>query len=180
MVLGQAWTGSHDPEVNEFYNRDPGLEIEIRARFQPDDLLAERYAEAIWSYNVDRPGAAAHSVGPSRNERHRYDYMSNDIKSSCVCVLVEADRNLTYHLSYSSKWTFLSRLMHSFHKALVDDEDTTTELQALFRDVKERFERVQPYAKFVETLQAQLQGFAGTMTHRLEVDFQAYNPVNWS
>ena len=179
MVLGHAWTGTHDPDDHEFYGRNRALEIEITAKFDREHLLADRYSEAIWTFNVARAGAASHNVAPSRDERRHTDYMSNDIKSTCLCVVVEADRNLNYQLSYSTRWTFLSKLMHAFHKTLVEDEDTRNELEHLFQEVKQRFERVQPYAEFVANLAEQLEGFAGTMTHRLEVDFQAYNPVNF-
>lgn len=179
LVLGQTWTGNHDPEDHEFFGRDRTLEIEIVASFDRNDPLAGRYTQVIWSYGMEVEGEAAHRVAPSRYDGRRTDYMSNDIKSSCVCVVIEADRNLNYHLSYASKYTFLSRLMHRFHKALTDDEATKTELELLFQEVKGRFERIQPYARFAATLKEQLGGFAGSMTHRLEVDFQAYNPVNF-
>jgi putative ATP-dependent endonuclease of the OLD family len=179
MVLGHSYTGNHDPEDHEFFGRDRREEIEIVARFAPTDPLDGGYTEAIWSYGVEKENEASLLVGPSSYPGKRYDFMRNDTKSSCVCFVVEADRSLGWHLSYTSKFTFLSRLMHEFHKALTEEPDVKAELEDLFAQIKRRFDSVQRFATFSDTLKDQLSGFAGPMTHRLEVDFQAYNPVNF-
>lgn len=179
LVLGQGYSGNHDPEDHEFYGRDRSRGIEITANFSEADKFAGAHTEVCWSHGVVDPKGTMHSLHPSRWAGRAYDYMSNAAKDTCVCVVIEADRQLSKHLGYSSRYTFLSRLMHEFHKALTDDKGTVTELEQLFAQVKERFERIQPYAEFTKTLQDQLGDFAGNMTHRLEVDFQAYNPVNF-
>ena len=69
--------------------------------------------------------------------------------------------------------------MHRFHKALTEDEDTKAELLRLFQQVRERFNAIQPFVDFTTMLQTRLGEFAENMQHRLEVDFEAYNPVNF-
>src|SRR5207247_6248288 len=84
-----------------------------------------------------------------------------------------------YHLSYSSKWTYLSRLMHRFHKALQNQAQIRTDLEDLFRKTKDKFSEIPEFAAFKKALQDQLADLVGSMTHRLEVDFEAYNPANF-
>jgi putative ATP-dependent endonuclease of OLD family len=92
---------------------------------------------------------------------------------------MEADRNLHYQLGYSSKWTLLSRLMQRFHKALNARADVRAELERLFQQVKAKFGSVPEFSDFVRVLRDQLSDLVSSMTHRLEVDFEAYNPVNF-
>ena len=178
LVLGRSWTGNHDPDDHEFYDRDRAARIEIVAYFHPDAPLLQQYTRVRWSYNVVAERQARHEMAPSDRGRE-YDFLSNLAKEECICIVIHADRNLDYELSYRSKYTFLSRLMHEFHKALTADQVVKDDLEDLFAQVKERFERIQPFAEFSQALQDQLGGFGGAMTHRLEVDFQAYNPVNF-
>lgn len=178
LALGAFWAGSHEPEDHEFFGRDRNQVIEITVRFDPADRLGGRYTEVVWRYNHaaddpvhfrGRPGDRGYPDGPIRNED----------RDTCVCVVLEAERKLSYHLGYSSKWTYLSRLMHRFHKALMDHEETKNRLQQLFGEVRARFHDVPEFGTFVQELQEQLTDLVGSMTHKLEVDFEAYNPVNF-
>jgi putative ATP-dependent endonuclease of OLD family len=178
LVLGQAWPGNHEPDDNEFHGRDRSIEVEIAVQFDPADAYGATFTEARWQYNAGRDEPIYFRVLPGLKGHVDY-YVSNEIRSSCMCVVIEADRNLNYHLSYASKFTFLSRLMHRFHKALNEDVKTREELQGLFAEVRARFNQIQPFVDFTEMLQHQLGELAQGMTHRLEVDFEAYNPVNF-
>lgn len=179
LVLGPAYANNHDPEDHEFYCRDRGNPITIRAFFDPEDPLGGRYTEARWTFAVDQDSGPAHRVAPSRSAGRESDFMSGDAKDSCVAIVIEAERNLNYQLSYASKYTLLSKLMHKFHKELCGSEDTKADLERLFQDIRQRFEAIVPFAEFTRSLQTQLGDLVGNMTHRLEVDFQAYNPVNF-
>ena len=52
-------------------------------------------------------------------------------------------------------------------------------LEARFADIKTKFREIPEFADFVSGLQEQLDDLVGSMTHKLEVDFEAYNPVNF-
>src|SRR5262249_1205290 len=74
---------------------------------------------------------------------------------------------------------YLSRLMHRFHRTLTNHEATKNQLEELFAGVKQRFGEIPEFANFVQELKDQLAGLISSMTHKLEVDFEAYNPVNF-
>ena len=177
LVLGQAWPGTHEPEDNEFFGRDRSVPIAISVHFDPADAYGAAYTEARWQYSSANAEPVYYRALPGT--RYPDAYISNDVRSTCMCVVIEAERNLNYHLSYASKYTFLSRLMYRFHKALTEDEDTKAELLRLFGEVKGRFNSIQPFADFAQILQDRLGEFSQGMTHRLQVDFEAYNPVNF-
>ena len=174
LVLGPSWPASHDPDDNEFHERDREKLIKVVAEFDPDSLFGGLYSQVSWQCDSSATPAVTFRGGTGGS-----GFISNAHRSTCMCVVIEAERNLNYHLSYASRFTLLSRLMHRFHKALTEDQTTRAELEALFAQVRERFNRIQPFAEFTEVLRTRLGEFAQTMTHRLEVDFEAYNPVNF-
>ncbi len=178
LVLGPFWPGNHEPEDHEFFGRDRGRPIDIAMQFDPEDALGGRYTEVVWRYDPSaaepvsfrgRPGPWGRQDGP----------VTNADRDTCMCIVVEAERNLAYHLSYASKWTLLSRLMRRFHRALDEQGEVRGDLEQLFERIKTNFHRVPEFRKFVNDLREQMQELVSTMPHRLEVDFEAYNPVNF-
>jgi len=176
LVLGPFWPGNYEPEDHEFFGRNLSRQIKIEIDFDPAELLAERFQRLVWRYD---PGAENpvyfRAIEPSGDEQH----VKNEYRDACMCVVVEAERNLSYHLSYSSKWTLLSRLMHRFHRALSGDIKVRGDLENLFEQVKGKFQEVSQFRAFVESLREELGDLVGGMQHRLQVDFEAYNPVNF-
>lgn len=176
LMLGSFWPGTHDPDDHEFYGRDRSRNIRLVARFD-DASPFGRYQAIQWEYDpVQREPAFRGFRGWDDGFQ---GFINNEDRDTCVCVILEADRNLNYQLGYSSKFTLLSKLMHRFHRALGDQQDTKTELERLFVEVKDKFGEIPEFAEFVRTLQDQLGDLIGSMTHRLQVDFEAYNPTNF-
>jgi putative ATP-dependent endonuclease of the OLD family len=178
LPLGPFWPGSHEPEDNEFFGRDRNGQIHIGVIFADADLFGGRYNEAHWKYKDDDdppctfygvPGYGGYPTG----------YVKNDDRETAACMLIEADRNLRYQLSYSSKYTMLSRMMRRFHNALVADDALRAALEKLFDDTKKTFKKLPEFQEFVSSLQEKLTNLVSSMTHRLEVDFEAYNPANF-
>lgn len=178
LALGHSWPGSHEPDDNEFFGRNRSVPIEIRVAFDPQDAYGATFTEVRWVYTSGSDDPIYFRALPG-TRGYADSYISNEVRSTCMCVVIEAERNLNYHLSYSSKFTFLSRLMHRFHKALTEDQETRNDLERLFSEVRARFNAIQPFADFAQILQDRFGEFTLGMTHRLAVDFEAYNPVNF-
>lgn len=178
LVLGPFWPGNHDPEDHEFFGRTREHPIEIEVTFDSIDPLGGRLTRVLWRYDPSNENEPVYFRGVDTDGKDGR-YISSEIRDDCVCIMVEADRNLAHHLSYSSKWTLLSRLMHRFHRALRSHEEVRDGLEKLFGEVKNKFYEIPEFADFVEDLGRQLEDLVGSMTHKLEVDFQAYNPVNF-
>src|SRR5260370_3956004 len=106
-------------------------------------------------------------------------WVSNEVRHQCPCIVVGADRRLSYELSYSTKWTLLSKVMRSFHEALVSDENRVGELKEQFTRTKEIFGTVEPFAIFADELQRQVEEMSSNLEYRLEIDFSAYDPSNF-
>jgi len=175
LVLGPTWPGNYDPEDHDFFGRSRSSPIKIEIEFDPESPLGGRHRKLTWKYDpqADEPVSFygwAHG---------RSAYVSNDDRDTCMCIVVAAERNLGYHLSYSSKWTFLSRLMKRFHSSLVRNEPVRRELEDMFHQVKAKFYEIPEFKSFVDDLTEQFEDLIVTMPHRLDIDFEAYNPVNY-
>ncbi len=178
LVLGPFWPGNHDPDDHEFFGRDRDTRIEIEVEFDPSDPFGGEYSRVRWLHDSTNPEHVyfkGHRDGLVGGE----GWIKNEHRDSCICVVVEADRNLNYHLGYSSKWSFLSRLMHRFHRALQTHAGVRADLQDLFVNIKGKFHEVPEFAMFVDDLNTQFSDLVASMPHRLEIDFEAYNPVNF-
>jgi putative ATP-dependent endonuclease of OLD family len=181
LILGEGWPKSHDPDDHEFYGRQRDRRICIDVYFDPADRYGGRFEQVKYRFDPEADGDPVTFGGkPPLQEFHGdTSYISGDDRESCICIVVGADRNLDYQLSYKSKYTFLSKLMHRFHKALLEDEEVKNDLEDIFADIKDKFHDVDQFSSFVQGLQENLDDLVASMTHRLEVDFEAYNPVNF-
>jgi putative ATP-dependent endonuclease of the OLD family len=176
LMLGQFSPAYHEPEDHEFYGRDRSTAMAISIFFDEEEPLADKWTEMHWTYDESREKPASlDGVWPGSFKT----YIGAGDRESCVCMLIEAERNLKYQLSYSSKYTILSRMMRHFHKALTNKEEIRAELQELFESTKASFNKLPEFQAFVKSLQEGLSDLVGSMTHKLEVDFEAYNPVNF-
>jgi putative ATP-dependent endonuclease of OLD family len=176
LVLGPFWPGNHEPEDHEFFGRDPSRPIEIQIEFDPNDLLGSKYQRLVWRYNrSNKEPVYFRGIEVSGKE----SLPGSQYRDTCMCILVEAERKLRYHISYASKWTFLSRLMHRFHEALTGNQAVRSDLEGLFKEIKQKFHEIPQFRDFVTGLQKELEDLVTSMPHRLQVDFEAYNPVNF-
>lgn len=180
LVLGERWPGSHEPEDHEFFNRTRTEPIDISIYFEDTaDGRFGRYRRVRWCFDPNSDDDPLFFRGYPGQRGRQSGWVSNDDRDTCMCIVIGSDRNLDYQLSYRSKWTFLSRLMKKFHGALLAQEDTKLELEGIFEEIKDKFYEVEPFARFSQSLQDDFEDLLGSMTHRLQVDFQAYNPVNF-
>lgn len=181
LVLGEKWPGNHDPEDHEFYGRERDKRICIDVYFDQSDMYGGRYDQVKFRFDPDAEGDPVTFGGkPIIKEWHDdTSYLNSEDRETCTCIVVGAERNLDYQLSYKSKYTFLSKLMHRFHKAMLEDEEVKGDLEEIFSDIKSKFHDVDQFSTFTEGLQDNLDQLVGSMSHQLEVDFEAYNPVNF-
>ncbi|WP_455521708.1 ATP-dependent nuclease [Senegalimassilia anaerobia] len=105
-------------------------------------------------------------------------YISNADRSAIQAHLVDAERSINYQLSYSSRYTLLSKFSHAVHSALSENEKDS--LDNAFQQIKGVFEGIPEYASFAEHFAATVQDSVQGFIHKLEVDFSAYDPNNYA
>jgi putative ATP-dependent endonuclease of OLD family len=177
LILGEYWPGSKEPEDHEFWNRDAeNGRIEISVSL--DNLVGDGGVPLNsfrWVYDPNARGKKCEFTAISARQRPT-NYVRNDWRDQCVCIWVSADRRLSYHLGYASKWTLLSKLMHKFHSALVQDQDRVQRLKEKFHEIEGIFQEVEDFAIFQDGLAQQFGEMFIGMSYGLQVDFSAYDP----
>src|SRR3984893_11776950 len=174
QVMGESWPGSFQPEDHDFYCRDRSnvpLEITVEV-----EKVNSKYG-TVRAFVLEHNGEDC-SFGVVLTDGER-KYASNEMREQCRSILVSADRRLSYQLGYSSKYTFLSKLMKQFHQALTDDEERVKGLKQQFDEIRASFEGIKEFAAFTTELQKQMEDFSRGLEYRLEVDFSAYDPSNY-
>jgi putative ATP-dependent endonuclease of OLD family len=175
IVLGEQYPKSVTLEDSDYFLRDPSNRVEILAEFRTP--LAGLYTALRWSHERDREPEPTEFVGIP--EWGRPKWPKNEEREDCIAVVIEANRNLNYQLSYSSKYTMLSRLMHRFHEILHRYEEIKLELERSFSTTKEIFERVPEFQEFAEALRNDFSSALKCWSYKLDIDFEAYNPLNF-
>lgn len=175
LILGEPYPKNHEPEENEFYFRDPTKSISISVDFSGS---LGRFKKVQWTYNPSNNEEPISFVGIEEygNENK---YIRGEERSELICIVVGADRRLSYQLSYTSKSTMLSKLMHRFYKAMQGDQGVRGSLEKKFKEIKNEFQKIKQFKVFRESLRADFADLISSMSHKLDVDFEAYNPVNF-
>jgi len=177
LVLGELWPGNKEPEDHEFWNRDAtNGRIEIEVQFdglRGDGGTLLRKFRWLYDPNSTTKKCDFMAVSSSGNPTN---YVRSEWRDQCMCMYIGADRRLSYHLSYASKWTLLSKLMHKFHEALIQKQDRVSKLKNKFEELVQIFQEVDAFAEFQRNLTQQFGEIFKGMSYGLQVDFSAYDP----
>jgi len=106
-------------------------------------------------------------------------FVSNELREELLCVSVNSDQNLSYQLSYSTKYTLLSKVTKAFHDKLTENEERVERLKGLFNQIQETFLEVPSFKNFTDQMSTIAGEMLTNMSHALEFDFSAYDPSNY-
>lgn len=181
LIFGDFWPGSHRPEDHEFFGREPeGSEMKIVAKTSGipcSNGCRDAWVEEIrWIYAPDEDPVCTFARS---TKGCAHTWMSNDVRQSLFCMTVGVNRDLSYQLSYGSKWTTLSKLMRRFHERLVSDGDRVAKLKQIFGSLVDTFHEVEEFETFGDALRNAFADFGGNLRYGLGVDFSAYDPSNY-
>ena len=175
-ILGERYAPYIDMEDSDFFLRDKKRHPHSRIGCHFDDVYYANTRLSTTCAYVDY--YADSSKNQYSDETGNKIYLSNGQRQAIQCFLVDAERSISYQLSYASKFTLLSKFSHAIHDAI--NENTKDQLEEAFNTIKNAFESVPEYENFTEvfsdTVKETVQGFS----HKLEVDFSAYDPNNYA
>lgn len=175
IILGEQYPKTVALEDSDYFLRDPNNQMEITVEFR--SALAGIYTELQWSHDREREPEPTEFVGIKEVGGSKWP--KNEEREDCIAVVIEANRNLNYQLSYSSKYTMLSRLMRRFHETLHQYEAIREDLEKSFGKTKAIFEQVPEFQQFAEALRADFSSAVKCWSYKLAIDFEAYNPLNF-
>lgn len=183
IVLGDQWPGSRQLEDHDYFGRDgDGIEVSVLAQVSGITCPGCFGDVTHFSWRNDLAGVDGRSAPVLFEYRHvgcHKSWPSNDMRRALGYVAIGADRNLGYQLSYSSKYTMLSKLMHRFHQRLIADGSRKAELVLNFAKLVELFGEVPEFEQFQSALATLSEELGQNLPYRLEIDFSAYDPSNF-
>jgi len=106
-------------------------------------------------------------------------YVYNELREELIAVLISSEQNLNYQLSYSTKYTLLSKVTKAFHDKLTSEDDRVNRLKELYKKILDVFDEVAEFKDFKEKMSSITEDFIQNMTHGLQLDFSAYDPSNY-
>lgn len=183
LLFGDTWPGSRQLDEHDFHGRDSdGIAVEVNARVTGMTCpycSAGEITHLTWKYDPqanDWDGSAAYR---QKCQLCNKTFPKRETRSQLASTTVNADRRLDYQLSYASKWTMLSRLMHRFHERLLADPARKQRLESGFAQLVSEFEGVEQFASFQALLAGAAEDFGQSLPYRLDIDFAAYDPSNF-
>lgn len=186
LLFGDQWPGTRRLEDHDFHGRDSdGIAIEVGAAVSGIPCPYCTGGEAVhfkWTYDPENPGRDGNPVGYTFTCSNQYcgkTWPNNTMRTALAAAVLDADRRLDYQLSYASKYTMLSKLMHRFHERLLRDPQRKVQLASVFDGLLQQFGAVPEFAKFKELLASTAEDFGQNLPYRLDVDFSAYDPSNF-
>lgn len=181
LILGERWPKSYQPDDHDFFGRSSdGIDMKIGARFSGVDCKCGGSVSYIrWLYDKSREGDPCDFTYSCDGRCNNDSWVNNKIREQLYCMFVGADRRLSYQLSYASKYTFLSKLMHGFHNRLMMQDARVARLRNVFDQIVTEFENVEEFATFRELLRGTAKEFGQNLSYELDIDFSAYDPSNF-
>lgn len=184
ILFGDFWPGTRRLEDHDFHGRDSdGIAIDIGATVSgiPCPYCSGGEVSYFrWVYDAQDVGNDGNPVKYTFTcSACTRSYPNSAMRSVLTASILDADRRLDYQLSYASKYTMLSKLMHRFHERLLQDPQRRAQLAKIFDGLLQEFGAVAEFAKFKELLASTAEDFGQNLPYRLDVDFSAYDPSNF-
>lgn len=182
LLLGERYPGNYNPEDHELHKRsNEHLPMQVQLTVEGVTHVGwgdpQEVQKFVWRYPAADDDERTFKMELKNGATN--PFVSNKTRQQCFCLLVGADRRLHYQLSYTSQWTFLSRLMRKFHEALVADDQRVEALQDHFEQLKSLFQGVPEFNEFSEALAQRTASLSGNFEYQLGIDFSAYDPSNY-
>jgi len=185
ILLGDYWPGTRRLDDHDFHGRDSdGIAVEVGAAVS--GIVCPGCGGGVeyfsWSYDAQSPSDGGNPVTYRFSCASQYcqrSYVNNEMRSVLSATVLDADRRLDYQLSYASKYTMLSKLMHRFHERLLSDPSRRDRLATIFDTLLKEFSGVPEFAVFKQLLADTAADFGQNLPYRLDVDFSAYDPSNF-
>ena len=162
ILFGEYWPGNRKLEDHDFHGRDSdGIAVDVGATVSGMSCPYCRSGDVRhfrWTYDPQKPAPDGNPVTyrfACSNQHCSKTFVNGAMRSTLSAAVLDADRRLDYQLSYTSKYTMLSKMMHRFHERLLDAPTRKQQLADIFANILKEFDGVPEFASFKNCLQKQ-------------------------
>jgi putative ATP-dependent endonuclease of OLD family len=180
LMFGEFHPKYKGLEDYDHYKRDPRRTVNIEADVSGFQGRLGRSREfSCTGFTYSRTKGSESTYEAIQEDGNTNQYVSNELRNEVSSILVSSEQDLSYQLSYTSKYTLLSKVTRKFHDRLSEDKEKVAALKLLYDQTVEIFLGVSEFSEFRGNMSAIAgQVFAG-MSYALDIDFSAYDPSNY-
>lgn len=181
ILFGEWHPKYKEFEDHDYFGRKGENKIIIKAEvseFQNKLGRSGEYTCTGFKLEVQK-GGQNKFVAIQYEDGNENQYVSNELREELTAVLITSEQNLNYQLSYSTKYTLLSKVTKAFHDKLTSDADKVERLKDLYKKILNIFDEVSEFKNFKEKMSSITGDLIQNMTHGLQLDFSAYDPSNY-
>jgi len=179
ILFGEWHPKYKEFEDHDYFGRNGENKIVIKAdvsEFQ--NRLGREFTCGGFKLEVQK-GVHNKFVAIQYEDGNENQYVSNELREELSTVLISSEQNLNYQLSYSTKYTLLSKVTKAFHDKLTSDNDKVDKLKNLYQQILNIFDDVAEFKDFKDKISSITGELIQNMTHGLQLDFSAYDPSNY-
>lgn len=177
-ALGERWPQSIEMLDSDFYMRDRAKHPSAHIRCEFNQQYCSNKDRNRWYDHFNLFYYSDEDKNGFRGDDGSWPSINKAVRSSIQSILVDADRSIAYQLSYSSRYTLLSKFSHAVHNALNSDEKDA--LEEAYWQIKQVFETDNKFGDFFDAFSKSVQESVKGFVHHLEIDFSAYDPNNYA
>lgn len=171
LMFGEFHPKYKKLEDYDHFNRDTNNQIVIEAAVSGlNDLSGFKFRS--------NKGKENDFVG-IKNDGSENPYLKGELRDKLSCIVVNSEQNLSFQLSYATKYTLLSRVTKAFHDKLVENKERVNRLKEFFENIKSTFLEVKEFKEFNQNMSTISNSMMSNMQHALSFDFSSYDPSNY-
>jgi putative ATP-dependent endonuclease of OLD family len=181
ILFGEWHPKYKEFEDHDYFGRNGENKIIIQAKvseFQKKLGKSDKYTYTGFKLEVKK-GSENNFVAIQMEDGKENSYVRNELREELSTVLISSEQNLNYQLSYSTKYTLLSKVTKAFHDKLTSDADKINRLKELYQKILNIFDDVAEFKDFKDKMSSITGELIQNMTHSLQLDFSAYDPSNY-
>lgn len=182
-LLGERFASYIDFEDSDYYLRDKQTFPNISFRAYFDENIKTSYPESSsLCFTTNHKFQHYKTKELLVENTYHYEsgdqmYLKNDDREKYQFILIDATRDISRQLSYFSQYSILSKMAKRMHGILV--KNIKEKLDEHFKNIRDTFELVPEYKKFLERLQTSFESNVNGFEHKLDIDLSAYDPNNY-
>ncbi|MCX2472783.1 AAA family ATPase [Pedobacter sp. MC2016-05] len=179
MLFGEYHPKYKDIEHFDHHDRNPKTPIVISGAVSDFAGVLGRQAQRINAFKFKAIKGSEVEYIALLEDGTPNGYVTNEVRGELTSIIVNSEHNLSYQLSYTSKYTLLSKVMKVLHKSLVSDDQRVTALKKLYVEIQNTFDEVPEFKQFKGSMSTISGEILANMSYMLQMDFSAYDPSNY-
>lgn len=179
IMFGEFYPKYKDFDEHDHYERNKENTISMKCEVEDFKNKLGKYNQDCILFSLTIQKGVQYKYVAIQSDRSENPYVSNELREELFVLNIGPEQNLSYQLSYTTKYTLLSRLTKAFHKKLIENKDREQRLKDIFNQTINIFNELSEFNDFKENISSLTGEYIKNMSYKLDLDFSAYYPSNY-